>query len=339
MTHPGSPVRRVLVPDLPPATPLRPPAGSVRALAGPTMGTTWSVRLVAPDPFDEGAVLRRVESRLARVIAAASTWEPESAIARFNAGPAGSRHVLPEDLRRILRAGLRIAAATGGAFDPTIGPAVDLWGFGPAGGAGGVPDDAAIAAARARIGFGRLRLDADGTALQPGGLGLDLSGIAKGFAVDAVAEDLAAAGFGHGLVEIGGECRGWGTKPDGRPWWIALEAPPGGEAGPETVVALHGLALATSGDYRRCFEADGRVLAHTLDPRTGAPLRNGVASVSVVAATALEADGWATALTVLGPAAGLAVADREGIAACWLVRGAAGGFAETASAAFAALAA
>ena len=328
----------MLVPPLPPALPLRRPDGAVRTLSGPTMGTTWTVRLVAADPFREAAWRGRIEARLARVIAAASTWEPDTAISRFNAAPAGSRHALPEDLRRILDAALRIAAATDGAFDPTIGPAVDLWGFGPGGGPGRVPEAEAVARVRSRIDFRRLRLDRDGTAGQPGGLALDLSGIAKGFAVDAVAEDLAAAGIGHALVEIGGELRGWGTKPDGQPWWVALEAPPGGEGGPETLVALHGLALATSGDYRRVFAAAGRLQPHTLDPRTAAPIRNGVASVSVLARTAVEADGWATALTVLGPLEGLRIANRDGIAASWLVRNPAGALSETASAAFGALA-
>ena len=330
--------RRVLVPPLPPASPQVWPVGRVRALDGLTMGTTWSVRLVLPDPFDEAAWRARIEARLARVVDAASTWEPGSAISRFNAGPAGSLHRLPEDLHGILEAGLRIAAVTGGAFDPTIGPAVDLWGFGPGGVPGRVPDADAVARVRSRIDFRRLRLDPDGTASQPGCLSLDLSGIAKGFGVDAVAEELAAARIGHGLVEIGGEFRGWGCKPDGLPWWVALEPPPGTEAGPDTVVALHGLALATSGDYRRFFEADGRVHAHTLDPRTARPIRNGVASVSVVARTAAEADGWATALTVLGPAEGSSIADRHGIAASWLVRNPTGGFRETTSAAFRALA-
>nr|WP_318781324.1 FAD:protein FMN transferase [Sphingomonas aliaeris] len=139
-----------------------------------------------------------------------------------------------------------------------------------------------------------------------GGLSLDLSGIAKGYAVDAVADLLAASGIAHALVEIGGELVGRGVRPDGQPWWVDLEVPPGLTLAPFRV-ALHGLAVATSGDYRRG--------EHTIDPRTGYPVVDPVASVSVIHRSALAADAWATALTVLGVHEGIAMAEREGLAA------------------------
>ena len=200
--------------------------------------------------------------------------------------------------------GLAIAAATDGAFDPAIGRLVDAWGFGPVAVAA-PPTPDAIEAARGVSGWRRLTV-ADGRLRQPGGLALDLSGIAKGYAVDAVVTLLRGLGVAHALVEIGGELAGWGVRPDGQPWWVDLEVPPGTDVAPLRI-ALHGIAVATSGDYVR---GD-----HTIDPRTGRPIVNGVVSASVVHATALAADAWATALTVAGPEAGMAIASAHGIAA------------------------
>jgi len=195
---------------------------------------------------------------------------------------------------------------SGGAFDPTIGRLVDLRGFGPVA-APAPPDAGAVDAAMTASGWRRLAFSAgDRRLYQPGGVSLDLSGIAKGFAVDAVADVLARVGVVHCLVEIGGELAGRGVRPDGQPWWVDLETPPG-VALPPLRIALHGIAVATSGDYRR---GD-----HTLDPRTGRSIGNNVVSASVIAADALTADAWATALTVLGPVAGMALAAAEGIAA------------------------
>lgn len=282
------------------------------------MGTTWSVRLVAPPSLDAARVTARVQACLDRVVAEMSTWEPGSALSRFNAASAGSWHDLPADLSRVLAAALAVAGATGGAFDPTVGPLVDLWGFGPSGRRDRAPEPEAIAEALRRTGSRRLRVD--GTrAWQPGGVGLDLGGIAKGFGVDAVAVELTGLGLADILVEVGGELRGHGTKPDGSPWWVALERPPGGGGLPETIVALHDLAVATSGDYRRIFRDGGEVFAHTLDPRTGTPVRNGISSVSVVGRSCMRCDALATALTVLGLDAGMAFAAEHEVAAHFAV--------------------
>ncbi len=284
----------------------RDPRAAIVDLGGETMGTRWSVRLAAPAGVDLAAVRAGLVVRLDGIVAQMSQWEPTSLLSRFNRAAAGTWTILPPDVAAVIEAGLRIAAATGGAFDPAIGRLVDLWGFGPIAVAG-APDEAAIEMARQVSGWRRLAWRAVGRCLyQPGGLALDLAGIAKGYAVDAVADLLATLGIRHCLVEIGGELVGRGVRPDGEPWWVDLEAPPG-LAVPPLRVALHGLAVATSGNYRR---GD-----HTLDPRTGRPVANGVVAASVVAATALAADAWATALTVLGPAAAMAVAEREDIAA------------------------
>ncbi|WP_239024879.1 FAD:protein FMN transferase [Sphingomonas corticis] len=283
------------------------PYAAVAALGGEAMGTTW--RVLAVHPPAEAAAL--VAWRLEKLVAEMSHWASASLLSRFNRAPAGSWHALPADFAHVVAAGMRIARASGGAFDPAIGALVDLHGYGPPG-PQPVPDEAAVAAALTVSGHARLSYDpAARRMLQPGGVALDLSGIAKGHAVDAVAALLRHHGVAHGLVEIGGELAGWGVQPSGEPWWVDLETPAGVAAAPLRV-ALHGLAVATSGDYVRG--------AHTIDPRTGRPADHGLVAVSVVHADAMSADAWASALLVLGPEEGARLAARERLAARFLSR-------------------
>lgn len=283
-------------------------------LDGETMGTSWSVRAVEAPPETRS----EVEAALARIVAQMSHWDPGSNLSRFNRAEPGRWQPLPPAFAQVLATSLAIAEASGGAFDPATGILADLWGFGPAG-PQPFPSDAAVAEALARSGHRHIEQDAR-RARRTAPAALDFSGIAKGYAVDAVAERLRGLGLVDFLIEIGGELRGEGIKPDGQPWWVECEAVPGISALPLRI-ALHGLSIATSGDYRRGFEADGRRYAHTIDPRTGRPLDNGVASVSVLHASCMHADAWATALGVLGPS-GMALAERQGLAARMLVRGA-----------------
>jgi thiamine biosynthesis lipoprotein len=274
------------------------------------MGTSWSARIVSPP---EG-LAARIAALLGEIVAEMSHWEPESAISRFNRAGAGSWHALPSGFFTVLEAALGLAAESEGAFDPTLGALVDLWGFGPAAFAG-LPDAAAVAARP--VGRWRaIQLDrAARRALQPGGAVLDFSGIAKGYAVDRVADLVRGQGCRHFLFEIGGELRGEGVKPDGQPWWVDLEGPADAGALPPLRVALHQLCVATSGDYRRFFEQDGRRFAHSLDPRTGAPVADAAAAVTVLHASCMMADALATVLTALGPAEGMAFAEAKGLAA------------------------
>ncbi|WP_213979212.1 FAD:protein FMN transferase [Sphingomonas sp. dw_22] len=279
------------------------------------MGTSWSARIVDA-PANAQA---EIEAVLARIVAEMSHWEPGSDISRFNRSVMGRWQPLPPQFLHVLSAALDLARASSGAFDPAMGLLADLWGFGPAGSREWLPEAHAVAEALAVSGAGHIELDPAGRRarrLTPAQL--DFSGIAKGFAVDAVAERLLGAGVPDFLVEIGGELRGEGIRPDGQPWWVDLEPVPGARLAPIRV-ALHGLSVATSGDYRRAFTHGGRSYAHTLDPRTGRPLENGVASVSVLHAQAMLADAWATALGVLG-GAGIALAEREGLAAHMVMR-------------------
>ncbi|MDP2764279.1 MAG: FAD:protein FMN transferase, partial [Brevundimonas sp.] len=221
---------------------------------------------------------------------------------------------------------------TNGAVDPALGALVDLWGFGPPGprplnafGTGPtVPFEDEIVAARALSGWGIVRFNRDARAVQQlGGVKLDLSAIARGHAVDRVSERLTGMGATHHLVEVGAEKRGAGVKPDGRPWRTELQQAPGAP-GPRTVAALFDLATASSGDRVRSFEAHGQTYNHTIDGATGRPVDNGVASVTVLAETAMYADAMATALTVMGPEEGPAYAGALNIAAAFVMRSDAG---------------
>ena len=282
-------------------------------LSGATMGTTWRLRAFAPPGFNAKRLDAEIAAALAAVVGEMSAWEPRSALSRFNALEAGHALALPGRMRRVLEEALSIAAETDGAFDPSIGALVDAWGFGALAPAFDKPGDDVIDAALESAGWRKLAFASDAL-VQPGGLRLDLNGIAKGYAVDVAAEIAAAAGLTSYLMEIGGELRAAGIKPDGQPWWVELERPPRAP-GERLLLALYNQAVATSGDYIRRDIVDGEEIAHTIDPFTGRPLRKGVAAVSVLHASCMRADAYATALTVMGVEAGLAFAARAEIAA------------------------
>lgn len=273
------------------------------------MGTGWSARIVAARPDTETGILAVLD----RIVARMSHWEPGSDLCRFNRAAPGAWQQLDPELSRVLGAGLSVAAASNGAFDPAMGGLVDLWGFGPPGLRSDIPLVNEIAAVRG----GNVEHDpALLRARRTAPAALDFSGIAKGYAVDAIATHLRETGHADFLVEVGGELLGEGVKPDGQPWWVDLEPAPG--VAPIRV-ALHDLAVATSGAGQRNFVAGDRRYSHTLDPRTGGPIANGVAQVTVIHAECMFADAWATALTVLGADAP-AVAEREGLAMHMAVR-------------------
>lgn len=320
------------------------PAHAVHVLGGATMGTLWQASVSAAPGTDLHALHDGIQACLDRVVAQMSTWERDSDISRYNRAPAGSWQALPQPFFGVLHEALAIASDSGGALDPTVGPLVEAWGFGPGGCGGRVPGPRELAAARARVGWQRVGLDLEQQrALQPGGVGLDLSGIAKGHGVDAAADWLRTRGVPAALVEVGGELYGYGRKPDGSPWKVLAEAwpedgdddGPGSDgdapAGPDAaeaadaaapcILALDDAAVATSGDHWHRFERDGRLYSHTIDPRSGEPVGHAPAAVTVVAGRALLADAWATALTVLGADHGFRFAQSRGIAARFVVRG------------------
>lgn len=298
----------------------------IASLGGHTMGTTWQVKLTTAPGRDLHPLHAGIQAQLDAVVAQMSTWEAASDITAFNRAAAGTSLPLPGLFAEVMDCALDIARHSEGAFDPTVGPLVALWGFGAHAHAQRVPDAALLAATRARCGWQRLHWQ-DGRLLQPGGLELDLSAIAKGFAVDLVSRWLRGQGIDAALVEVGGELHGQGRKPDGQPWRVLVEAGPEEEAElahPPRVLALDNLAVATSGDRWHQFTQDGAQFSHTLDPRVGAPVGRAAAAVTVVAHDAMQADGWATALTVMGVAPGLAFANAQGLAARFITRGARG---------------
>ncbi|MDM0023097.1 FAD:protein FMN transferase [Variovorax sp. J31P216] len=292
---------------------------TLQSVAGRSMGTSWSLRFDNPRMLALDDVRAGVQAALDRVVAQMSTWEPDSDISRFNRAEAGSRHLLEPGFAEVLACALQWAAASGGAIDPSIGPLVGLWGFGAHADASnaGPPSSAALAEARARVGWQRLALDPETrTAVQPGAVELDLSGIAKGFAVDQASAALRALGLSDFLVEVGGELRAAGRRPGGDPWRVQVAAP----AGAASHVALAELAIATSGDRWHVREHQGRRWSHTLDPRTGEPVRDALASVTVLHRECMQADALATVLTVLGPEDGLAFAERHAVPALFVCR-------------------
>jgi len=288
----------------------------VHTLYGETMGTRWRVCLVAGARVSLPPLHDAVQATLDGIVAQMSTWEADSDISRYNRAGAGSWQPLPCPFSDVLRCALEIAEASGGAYDPTIGPLVDLWGFGAGGRGPRVPEADEIEAVRARIGWQRIALRGDPPeVLQPGDAALDLSAIAKGHGVDAVAACLRAHGIDNVLVDVGGELSGFGRKPDGMPWRVLVEAAPDQADDVPCVLPLDGIAVATSGVHWHRFERDGRTYAHTLDPRTGTPVERAPAAVTVIAGDAMHADAWATALTVMGFGEGFAFATAHGLAA------------------------
>lgn len=293
---------------------------------GPTMGTAYRVSLAKPlSPAETEGLRAGVEAALRQVDALMSTFRPESELSRFNAAGAGEWIGLAPDTATVIAEALGAAALTGGALDVTVGPLVDLWGFGPAHRTV-VPSDEAIADAGALTGLSALTLDTQRGAIikARAGLRVDLSGIAKGHAVDLAAACLDAAGVDSYLIDVGGELKARGRKAGGAAWRVGVERPIPGRRSVQRVLELDAGAIATSGDYRNFFERGGRRYSHTIDPRTGCPVEHGLASVSVLAERAMRADALSTALMVLGPEEGYALAQRLDLPALFLLRGADG---------------
>lgn len=298
---------------------------------GRSMGTTWSVQASLPAGLSTQAAQRGIQAELDRVDGQMSTYKPQSDLSRFNRAPAGSWQVLPPEFFDVLQHALQLAKDSGGAYDPTVGPLVNLWGFGPDQHSRQAPDAAAIAAAKAHVGWWKVKLDPVGQrAWQPGGVAVDLSAVAKGYAVDQVGRYLQRVGATAWLVEVGGELKAHGRKPDGRPWRVGIERP---DAAAGTVTSADELvrtielvdrAIATSGDYRHVFEDNGQVYSHHIDPRSGWTVPHEVASVSVLADDAMQADPLGTTLSVLGVEQGMAYARRHDLAVLMIVRTAQG---------------
>jgi len=283
------------------------------------MGTTYHISWVqgAHSPSTESVLKRDVDALLARVNQSMSTYIPDSELSRLNSAPAGTRIKVSKDLFMLLQHALNIAQITNGSFDPTIGPLVNLWGFGPKKGPRLMPTEAQIQKAKKSVGYQNIKLWPQSLEVlkERQNMYVDLSASAKGYGVDQVAELLEEKGISNFLVEIGGEMRVKGRKPDGA-WLVAIESPVAGERSIQKVLKLSDSAIATSGDYRNFFEDQGKRYSHTIDVATGHPIQNLMASVTVIdSKSCMNADAWATAITALGPEQGLAMAKKQGIMA------------------------
>jgi thiamine biosynthesis lipoprotein len=312
-----------------------PPAAEFR---GETMGTFYSVKLAVEDLPAEArdAIQAAIQERLDRVNRLMSTYLPDSELSRFNRYAANEPFPVAPETLEVFRIAREVSELSGGAFDVTVGPLVAAWGFGPSERAAVPPTEEELARLRSRVGFERIEIDAAAGTLTKtrADVVCDLSAIAKGYAVDRVAAALRELGFADFLVEVGGEVRAQGHRPDGAVWRVAIEKPDSDPRGVFEVIALRDMALATSGDYRNYYEVGGRRISHTIDPRTGRPVEHSLASVSVLDSEAVRADALATALDVLGPEAGYSLAEREGLAAYFIVRREDGSFAAFATPAF-----
>lgn len=309
--------------------------------SGPTMGATWSVKVVPADPplssADSMTVDRRIRDDLAHINRLMSTWDPESELSRFNRFTGVDPFPVSPETFEVLRWSIEMAALTGGALDVTIAPLIEAWGFGAAAKAPSSPDPATLAALRDTTGVHRLELDPAGRWIRKRHpeLRVDVSSIAPGYAADRLAAMLNEAfGFTDFLVDVGGELVARGRNDQGQPWQVAVERPDGRGRSIARIVPVTDAAIATSGDYRNYREVDGVRISHILDPRTARPVRHRLASATVVDDLAVRADALATALMVLGPAEGMALAERLDLAALLLVRGEDGGFEERMSRGF-----
>ncbi len=293
---------------------------------GEVMGTTYSVKVVArtreqQSAASEAALARTVQQALDAVDRSMSTYKPNSELSRFNDGPVAQDVAISNALRDVLSVAFDVHDRSGGAFDVTVGPLVERWGFGAKGELVEVPSQAELDELQRRLGHEHLSFDAQASTLRKdrAELRVDLSAVAKGYGVDRAAAALQEAGWHDFLVEVGGEVRVAGETEAGRAWRLAVEKPSATQRAIFEVIELSDGALATSGDYRNFTVVDGTRYSHTIDPSTARPVTHRLASVSVLAETCAEADALATALNVLGPQLGLALAEREGLPALFLV--------------------
>ena len=313
----------------------RPPRAEFRHI-GLALGTSFSVKVTRlPEGVDPEELRDRLDRLLEEVDERMSTYRPDSELTRFNRSRTTRWQPVSPQLARVVAEALEISRWSGGAFDVTVGPLVNLWGFGPDPRTGKKPSAEAVRAAKVRTGYRNLEVRMRPPALRKRipELYVDLSAIAKGWAVDRLAEYLERQGIGDYLVEIGGELRLKGRSPRGGPWRIAIEKPVAGVRAVGKILTLTDTAVATSGDYRNYFEVDGRRFSHTIDPRTGYPVSHRLASVTVLRHTCMRADGLATAFMVMGPEQGYARAEAENIPVLFLVKDE-GGFRERATSAF-----
>jgi thiamine biosynthesis lipoprotein len=317
-------------------------AGEI-AFSGPTMGTTWSVKLVPrePDPAlaARQAIDRAIRDRLVQLEGLMSTWDPDSELSRFNRWRRTDPFPVSIDTFAVFRWAVDLAEQTSGALDVTVLPLVRAWGFGGPPGEAPPPDEATIGRLAAATGARHLELDPEGRWIRKRrpDVECDVSALEPGYVADRLADLLAERGLANFLIDVGGELVARGRNGRGVPWQVGLERAEATRQRVGRIVTLDNLAVATSGDYRNYREVNGKRITHIIDPRTARPIDHALAAVTVVDALGVRADALATALMVLGPEDGMRFARARDLAALFVVRTAGGGFEERATSRFDAL--
>lgn len=296
-------------------------------ISGFSMGTTYNVVVVDHDnKFERSELKEAVELALADVNGKLSNWAAGSEISRFNMAPDQGATKMSSTLSRVMQTAEHVNMASQGRFDTTIGPLIELWGFGANGSFEKMPEPDAVARALEVSGHGNsLSMTGDSIVKRKETAQIYLSGIGKGYGADHIGEALAQMGVADFMVEIGGDLYAAGRNPDGAPWQIGIETPNPADRSVIDVVGLSGSGLATSGDYRNYHEIDGRRFSHLIDPTTGYPVTHTTASATVLADTAALADSWSTAMLILGREQGLEIASEHGVAVQFIERDVVGG--------------
>ncbi|BBS48517.1 FAD:protein FMN transferase ApbE [Klebsiella quasipneumoniae] len=306
------------------ATTLATPASTATVLDGKTMGTFWRVSVIGVDEAKAQALRAKVQAQLDADDRLLSTWKNDSALMRFNHAADTRPWPVSEAMADIVTLSLRIGAKTDGAMDITVGPLVNLWGFGPDKQPVATPDAQAIAAAKARTGLQHLQVinQSGRQFLQKDipDLFVDLSTVGEGYAADHLARLMEQEGISRYLVSVGGALVSRGMNGEGKPWRVAIQKPTDRENAVQAIVDINGHGISTSGSYRNYYELDGKRISHVIDPQTGQPITHKLVSVTVIAPTALEADGWDTGLMVLGPEKAQQVVREQGLAVYMIVK-------------------
>lgn len=300
------------------------PASTATVLDGKTMGTFWRVSVIGVDEAKAQALRAKVQAQLDADDRLLSTWKNDSALMRFNHATDTRPWPVSEAMADIVTLSLRIGAKTHGAMDITVGPLVNLWGFGPDKQPVATPDAQAIAAAKARTGLQHLQVinQSGRQFLQKDipDLFVDLSTVGEGYAADHLARLMEQEGISRYLVSVGGALVSRGMNGEGKPWRVAIQKPTDRENAVQAIVDINGHGISTSGSYRNYYELDGKRISHVIDPQTGQPITHKLVSVTVIAPTALEADGWDTGLIVLGPEKAQQVVREQGLAVYMIVK-------------------
>lgn len=299
------------------------PERDSQPFTGGTMGTQYHITLVA----NQGETLNLnveqlqldIDAQLVEINQIMSTYIPDSELMQFNRAPVNQVQALSKHLMNVFNIAQTVSQKSNGFFDITVAPLVNLWGFGPNMQPQKIPSREALALAQEHVGYEYLLLNQKG-AVRLSNIQVDLSAVAKGYGVDWMIDFLQMQGIANMMVEIGGEVRTLGVNAHGVPWKIAIEQPALLQTAAQLVLEMKNMSIATSGDYRNYFEVEGKRFSHTIDPFTGKPITHNLASVTVVDSTAAYADAWATALNVLGPVKGMALAERENLAVYMIVK-------------------